>query len=83
MSKATYSVVVIRKGREKDFFDFWTRGLIFNANGEELHPDLLSFTETVEARNQQEAVSMIEKMHPGLSIDTAATAELPRPRAAY
>ena len=76
MSKATYSVVVIHKGREKDYFDFWTRDLKTNANGEELHSALVGFIETVEARNKQEAVSMVEKMHPGLQIDSAATQRL-------
>lgn len=71
MAKATYSVVVIRKGRERDYFDYWARDLKINAKGEELHSDLVGFTEIVEARNAQEAVSMVEKKHHGLSIDTA------------
>lgn len=76
MSKATYSVVVIRKGRNKDYFDFWTRGLKTNASGEELHSDFVGFVEVVEAKNKQEAVSMVKKMHPGLSIDAEATERL-------
>jgi hypothetical protein len=76
MAKATYLVVVIRKGREKDYFDFLSRDLKINANGEELHSDLVGFTEMVEARNKQEAVSIVEKKHPGLSIDTAASQRL-------
>ncbi len=73
MSKATYSVVVIRKGREKDYFDFWNRYNKVNANDEELHPALVSFTEMVEARNKREAVSMVKKKYSGLSIDMDAT----------
>lgn len=78
MSKATYSVAVIRKERDKDYFDFWTRGLKTNASGEELHSDLVGFTETVEAKNKQEAVSLVKGMHPGLSIDIEATERLGR-----
>jgi len=55
-----------------DYFDYWTHGLKTNASGEELHPDLLGFTETVEAKNKQEAVLLVKKNHPGLSIDTEA-----------
>ena len=76
MSKATYSVVVIRMGREKDYFDFWTRDLKTNAAGEDLHSDLVGFTEMVVAKNEQEAISMVQKKHPGLSIDTAAIQRL-------
>lgn len=73
MKKAMYSVVVIRKDREKDYFDFWTRGIKTNASGEELHSDLVGFTVTVEAKNKQEAVSLVKQKHPGRSIDTEAT----------
>ena len=73
MKKATYSVVVIRKDREKDYFDFSTRGIKTNASGEKLHSDLVGFTVTVEAKNKQEAVLLVMQMHPGRSIDTEAT----------
>lgn len=72
MSKATYSVVVIQMGREKDYFDFWTHDLKTNSAGEELHSSLVGFTEMVEAKNKQEAISIVKKKHPGLTIDTAA-----------
>lgn len=73
MSKATYSVAVIRIGRDKDYFDFWNSGIKINASGEELHSDLVGFIETVKAKNKQEAVLLVKKMHLGLSIDTEAT----------
>jgi hypothetical protein len=76
MAKATYSVVVIRKNREKDYFDFWTRGVKINASGEELHSDLVGFTETVEAKNKQEAASLIQRKYPGFTIDVGATHRL-------
>ena len=73
MGKAMYSVVVIQKDREKDYFDFWTRGIKTNASGEELHSDLVGFTVTVEAKNRQEAISLVKQEYPGHSIDTQAT----------
>jgi hypothetical protein len=76
MSKATYSVVVIREGRDKDYFNFWRHGLKTSASGEELHSDLVGFTEAVEAKNKQEAESLVKKMYPGLSIDAEATQRL-------
>jgi len=76
MSKATYSVAVIRKGRDKDYFDFWIHGLKTNSSGEELHSDLVGFVETVDAKNKQEAVLLVKEKHPGLSIDTEATQRL-------
>ena len=73
MGKAMYSVVVIRKDREKDYFDFSTRGKKTNASGEDLNSDLVGFTVTVEAKNKQEAVSLVRQKYPGHSIDTEAT----------
>lgn len=69
MTKSSYSVVVIRKGREKDYSDFWIHDSKTNASGEDLHSDLVGFTVIVEANNNQEAVILIKKLHPGLSID--------------
>ena len=76
MSLATYSVVAIRKGREKDYSDFTKRDLQTNASGEELHSDLVGFTVSVLAKSKQEPVSLVRIMHPGLSIDTEATQRL-------
>ncbi len=69
MAKATFSVVVIRKNREKDYFDFWHHGLRNNASGEELSSDLVGFTEIVEANNKQEAISLVQRKYPGLKVD--------------
>ena len=61
MSKTTYSVTVIHEGREKDYRDFWDRGIKINSDGEELHPELVGFTEVVEAENLNEAVAIVRK----------------------
>ena len=78
MAKSIYSVSVIREGREKDYIDFWTRGKKINSSGERLHPGLVGFTETVEANNMKEAVSLVQTKHPGLKIDVEATNRLGR-----
>jgi len=68
MAKSTYSVTVIREGREKDYRDFWDHGIKINSKGEELHSDLVGFTEIVEAKNLNEAISIVREMHKGLTI---------------
>lgn len=68
MSKSTYSVIVIHKGREEDYRDFWDRGKKVNSDGEELHPALVGFTEVVEAKNLNEAIAIVQKKHPALTI---------------
>lgn len=68
MSKSTYNITVIREGREKDYRDFWDRGIRVNSDGEELHPGLVGFTEVVEAKNLNEAFAIVEKKHPALTI---------------
>ena len=68
MSKSTYKVIVICEGREKDYRDFWGRGIKVNSNGEELHSGLVGFTEMVEAKNLDEAISIVQKKHPALII---------------
>ncbi|PAY02734.1 hypothetical protein CKO50_03575 [Pseudoalteromonas sp. HM-SA03] len=76
MSKATFTVVVIRDGREKDYYDFWGHDVQKNESGEQLHSALVGFTEDVEAKNKQEAISKVRKMHPGLTVDEEATTRL-------
>ena len=68
MSKSTYEVIVIREGREKDYHDFWDRGIKVNSDGEELHSALVGFTEVVEAKNLNEAVAIVQKKHPALTV---------------
>lgn len=68
MTKSTYSVSVIREGREIDYYDFWDHDVKKNSKGEELHPDLVGFTEIIEAKNLNEAISIVQKMHTGLNI---------------
>ena len=68
MSKPTYKVTVIREGREKDYRDFWDRGIKVNSDGEELHPGLVGLTEVVEAKNLNEAIAIVQKKHPAAII---------------
>ncbi|MCY4093508.1 MAG: hypothetical protein OXG05_00105 [Gammaproteobacteria bacterium] len=68
MSKYTYMFTVIHEGREKDYRDFWDREINVNSDGEELHPALVGFTEIVEAMNLNEAIAIVQKKHPGLTI---------------
>jgi len=69
MSKFTYTVVAIRKGREKDYREFWINNKKVNTNGEELHSNLVGFTELVKAKNEREAGLLIKEKYPDLSID--------------
>ena len=68
MSKSTYNVTVIREGREKDYRDFWDRRKKVNSDGEKLHSALVSFTEEVEAKNLNEAIAIVQKKYPALTI---------------
>lgn len=76
MSKTTYLIAVIRKRRDKDYFDFWTHGLKTNESGEELCSNLVGVYESVDANNKQEAILLVKKKHQGLSIDTEVTQRL-------
>ncbi len=76
MAKSTYSIVVIREGRERDYRDFWIKNKEENSSGEELTSDLVGFTESVEARNKKEAESIVKAKYPNLSLDTEATHRL-------
>lgn len=69
MAKETYLVRVIHKGREKDYFDFWRKGVQTNAGGETLDAELVGFEISQEARDVEEAVSQVRRKHPGLQID--------------
>ncbi|ROZ72086.1 hypothetical protein [Ramlibacter sp. WS9] len=64
MSKSIYSVLVIFRGRQNDYRLFWNEGRNVNGEGVELKSDELSFPVTVEARNEAEAIRMVQKMHP-------------------
>jgi len=68
MSKSTYKVTVIREGRKKDYRDFWDHDIMVNSDGEELHSDLVGFTEVVEAKNLNEAIAIVQKKYPALTI---------------
>lgn len=73
MTKASFAVKVIRKGREKDYFDFWINGVLVNDAGEQLDSSVVGFIELVESKNKAEAISLVRKKHPGLQIDTEST----------
>lgn len=68
MSKSMYSVTVIHEGREKDYRDFWDRGIKVTSDGEELHSALVGFVELVEAKNLNEAIAIVQKKHPARTI---------------
>ena len=76
MAKVMFQVVVIRKNRETDYFDFYKRGIRVNTSGEELRTDVLSFTELIEAKNKQDAIRMVQDKHLGFVIDSEATMRL-------
>ena len=68
MGKSTYIISIIRKGRERDYRDFWDNGVKENQSGESLHSDLVGFTEIIDAKNLNEAISIAQQKHPGLYI---------------
>jgi len=68
MSKFMYSVVIIAKGKESDYKDYWDRNLKKNAQGKVLRPELLSVTFDVEAKNQEEATALARAKYPGQTI---------------
>jgi hypothetical protein len=68
MAKGMYSISLIREGRDKDYYDFWERGITKNSFGEELHSDLVCLTVDIEAKNLNEAISIAKNMHPELTV---------------
>jgi len=60
----TYEITVINKGRENDYCDFWDKDLKINDSGEELNSALVSFSEIVEAKNLEDAISKVQRKHP-------------------
>lgn len=73
MAKSMFEVVVIHKGRERDYYDFWIRNIRRNDSGEEINSALVGFVEFVEAKNSNEANLIVRKKYPGHQIDTQAT----------
>lgn len=64
MTKPTYFVKVVRKGRERDFLDFWERGRRQNDAGELLDAELVGFVEPVRASNRREAMVLVRARYP-------------------
>jgi len=86
MAKPSYRVEVVRKGRERDYFDFWRKGIARNGRGEALSADLVSFVEVVRASNRREAAVLARARHPGHQVDMKTVKKEPsapgsRPRA--
>lgn len=69
MESTTYLIKVIRKGREKDYFDFWRRQRETNAAGEALNAELVGFEVSQIGQTQDLAVAAVRKKHPGLQVD--------------
>ncbi len=73
---ATYTCVLIHKGREKDYYDFWKRSVDKNDKGELLDTQLVGFTEIIDAKNSQEALRLIQQKHPTLTLDRESITKL-------
>ncbi|MEF3696876.1 hypothetical protein [Desulfolutivibrio sp.] len=73
MSNLTYEVVMIRRGKEIDYYNYWRHNNNQTPMGEELHTDLLSFTIQVEAPNKSMAEEIAHKKYPDHTIDREAT----------
>ena len=59
---------MINKGREFDYRDFWNKNLKENTKGEELNSLLMGFDVFVDAKNLNEAISIVSKQYPENSI---------------
>lgn len=70
MAKANYSMRVINKGREKDYFDFWRRDARKNSAGEVLNAELVGFEVRQSGNDADEAIAAVRRKHAGLQIDT-------------
>jgi hypothetical protein len=68
MAKGTYSISLIREGRDKDYWDFWESQIEKNSAGEQLNSNLVGFTEIIEAKNLDEAIKIAKTRHPGLTV---------------
>jgi len=73
MGKSSYTVTAILPGRERDYFDFWTRDVRTNAADEDLHPGMLAITVSVDAPNKADAEAQVRERYPKHQVDSAAT----------
>jgi hypothetical protein len=64
----TYTIYVIREGREDDYRNFWGMGVKVNSHREILTAELVGFTESVEANTLNEAIAMVKKKYPTLIV---------------
>lgn len=76
MSNSAFEVIVIKEGRDQDYWDFWKHGKKVNVKGETLDSALLGFSEIVKAKNKQEAESLVKQKYPNLTIDPESTNRL-------
>ena len=65
----TYQVTVIKPGRERDYFDFWIKGIHVNAQGTILDSGSLCNSVTVQANSKAEAREKIREDYPGHTLD--------------
>jgi hypothetical protein len=64
----TYSICVIREGREDDYRNFWGLGVKVNSHREILTSEMVGFTETVDANTLNEAIAIVRKKYPALIV---------------
>ena len=64
MTKPVYLVQVARKGRERDFRDFWENGSCRNDAGEALSAGRVGFAAPVRASNRREAMMLVRVRYP-------------------
>ena len=64
----TYSICVIREGREDDYRNFWGLGVKVNSHREILTSEMVGFTENVEANTLNEAIAIVRRKYPTLIV---------------
>lgn len=69
MSKSHYDVVIVIPGQKEAYFAYWVDGVTKNADGSSIRTDQLSFTESIEARNEAEALSIAQSKYPDHFVD--------------
>lgn len=65
---AVFKVSVINTDRERDYYDYWDKGVEVNDNGDILAPDIVGFEEIAEADNLKDAIKKIRQKHPNNQI---------------
>ena len=68
MPKHLYKVAVVRKDRESDYHDFWNKNLKINSRGDALDSEVVGIYRHIEAKNLNDAIAIVQKEFPGLTI---------------